>query len=110
MNVCFNGYNEGIVTFECDDTVKSGIPVEVSGNGKVTAAQDKVFCGICLNRRGEYAAVQLSGYAEVGYSGELSVGYNKLISSSGKVKAEETGRSMLVVSVDSTKHTAGIIL
>ena len=110
MNVSFNGYNEGIVTFEAEDGVNAGEPVAMSANGKVKAATAE-FCGICRGVRNGYAAVQLNGYASVPYSGTLSVGYQKIAASSGKIKADSTnGRSILVVDVDSTTGYAGIIL
>ncbi len=111
MNVCFNGYNEGIATFEADSTVTVGGPVEMASNGKVKAAQNKSFCGICVSLRDGYAAVQLNGYVKVGYSGSVTVGYNKLVCADKKVKADLTnGRDVLVVDVDTTNSVAGIIL
>lgn len=111
MNVSFNGYNEGVLTFEAESGVTVGTPVTMSGNGKVKAAQNAVFCGVCINSRNGYAGVQINGYVTVEYSGTLSVGYNKLVSADGKVKADTTnGREILVVDVDSTAKTAGIIL
>lgn len=112
MNVCFNGYNEGIATFEAESGVKVGMPVAMSANGKVKkAADDTVFCGICVGVRDGYAAVQLDGYVKISYSDTLSVGYNKLIASGGKIKADSTkGRDILVIDVDSTNSCAGIIL
>ncbi len=110
MNVSFNGYNEGIVTFEAESDVKAGIPVMMSGNGKVKAAIG-AFCGICTAVRGGYAAVQLNGYVRVPYSGTVSVGYDKLAADNNKVKTDTTnGRSILIVDVDSTTGYAGMIL
>lgn len=110
MNVSFNGYNEGIVTFEAESDVKAGAPVVLSGNGKVKAATTE-FCGICSALRGGYAAVQLNGYVKVPYTGTLTVGYSKLAAENGKVKTDSTnGRSILVVDVDTTSNYAGIIL
>lgn len=110
MNVSFNGYNEGILTFEAEDGVTVGAPVEISENGKVKAAEN-VFFGICTGVRDGFAAVQLDGYIKVKYSGTLTHGYNKLISADGKVKADTTdGREILVVDLDAANNIAGIIL
>lgn len=110
MNVSFNGYNEGIVTFEAESSVETGTLVAMSANGKVKAATSE-FCGICIAARCGYASVQLAGYARVPYSGTLSVGYKKLAVSSGKAAVDNSnGRDILVVDVDSTAGTAGIIL
>ena len=112
MNVCFNGYNEGIATFEADSTVKTGMPVEMSANGKVKATNSTAFCGICVGVRDGYAAVQLNGYIKVKYTGTLNVGYSKISGSSdGKIQADTTnGRDILVVDVDTVSGYAGIIL
>lgn len=112
MDVAFNGFNEGIVTFEAASGVTAGVPVAVSANGKVSAVTSGAFCGICNNVRGGYAAVQLSGYVRVPYSGTLAVGYKKLAAATGgKVTVDTTnGREYLVVDIDSANGIAGIIL
>ena len=111
MNVCFNGYGENVFTFETSGAVNAGDPVMVSANGTVAKASG-AFCGICLNVRNGYAAVQLKGYARVGYSSTApTVGYAKLVGSSGKVEVDASnGREYLVIDVDTTAQTAGIIL
>lgn len=111
MNVSFNGYNEGTVTFEAESGVAVGTPVTVSANGKVSAAESAVFCGICTGIRDGYAAVQLNGYIKVKYSGTLTVGYNRLVAADGKIKADSSnGRDVLIVDVDTVNSVAGIIL
>ena len=112
MSVSFNGFNEGVLTFEAVNGVEAGKPVMVSASGKVQAATSGAFCGICLNVREGYAAVQLSGYVTVPCSGSVSVGYQKLAAdSSGKVKADNNnGREYLVADVNTAAGTIGIIL
>lgn len=112
MNVSFNGYDEGIMTFEAASGVAVGVPVAVSANGKVSAVTSGAFCGICTGVRDGYAAVQLKGYVVAPSTGSISVGYTKLAAATGgKVKADSTnGREYLVVNVDSTANTVGFIL
>ncbi len=110
MNVCFNGYGENVLTFETNGEIAVGDPVMISGNGVVQKANG-VFCGICTGIRNGYASVQLDGFVRVGYSVLPTVGYCKLSAQSGKIKADSTnGREYLVVDVDTTAETAGIIL
>lgn len=109
MKVSFNGYKEGIVTFETASGVAVGDFVMVSDNGKVQKAASS-FCGICTGLRNGYAAVQLDGYAKVPYTGNLSVGYNKLAVSDDALTVSQSGRELLVVDVDSVSGYAGIIL
>ena len=112
MSVSFNGFNEGVLTFEAASGVAAGKPVMISQSGKVQAVTSGAFCGICLNVREGYAAVQLSGYVTVPCSGTVNVGYQKLAAyTDGKVKVDTTnGREYLVVDVNATAGTAGIIL
>ena len=109
MNIAFNGFNENTVTFEADSTVVAGCLVKMVDDNKVAAAEngDK-FCGVCVNVREGYAAVQLSGYTEVAFSGELSVGYQTLVASDNTGVKSGDGREYLVLSATGTY--AGIIL
>lgn len=111
MSVSFNGYGENVLTFEADNGLTSaGVPVKITGDGKVGAcsANDK-FCGVCVNLRGGYAAVQLSGYVTLPAAAKITVGYQKVaVNGSGKIAANENGREVLVVNSSATE--VGIIL
>lgn len=111
MNVNFNGYGENVLTFIADSSVTAaGMPVKISGDGTVArcGANDS-FCGVCVNVRDGYAAVQLAGYMVVSTTGKLSLGYTKVaVNSAGRVSANDNGREVLVV--NSTATEAGIIL
>lgn len=109
----FKGFGENVLTFKCDSAVKVGDTVKMKSSGTVTSAADSDnFSGICLNVRGGYAAVQMSGYSNMKYSGTApTVGYSKLASAgTGAVKTSTTGREYLVISVDTTNSTVGFIL
>ncbi len=113
MKVSLNGYGESVTTFEAEDGVKAGYPVKITGNGKVGLCSAKeAFCGIALNVRNGFAAVQLQGYyGGLPYTGSgMKVGILKMGAASDKVEAADTGRECLVVDVDSTASTCGIIL
>lgn len=111
MNVNFNGYNENVATFVAgSNLITAGVPVKISADGTVSACSsgDK-FCGICVNVRDGYAAVQLSGYVTVKTSAKLALGFTKLAAgASGAVAANDNGREYLVI--NSTASEAGIIL
>ncbi len=118
MTVSFNGWKENAATFEAEDGLNPGDVVKVSGNGQVSACgAGEKFAGVVLSNRGGFAAVQLAGYAEVAYSGTApTVGYQFLCAdgNGGMKKADSeavtAGRELLVVSVDTTGETAGILL
>lgn len=111
MNVSFNGYDEKMITFACDDTVLPGSLVKLSGNGAVTACSDgDVFIGAAASVRGGYCGVQTGGYKKLAVNGSISVGFQKLsAAAAGKVKANASaGREYLVLDV--TDGSAGILL
>lgn len=114
MDISLNGFNQKTVTFECDDTVNVNSLVKISGNGKVSACVDgEQFCGICINKRGNYCSVQLCGYANIKYTTDsLTIGYHLLAASGADAfKLSSTnGRSLLVTDIDETNKIAGIIL
>ena len=110
MNVSFEEIGRLAVTFG-HEGCQAGQVCKVSGNGTVApcAAGDKL-CGIVEGVRGDYAAVQVAGFAEVPYSGSVALGYvNLCADGSGGVKAG-AGREYLVVSVDENARTAIIML
>ena len=109
MEINFAGYQENVLTFECESTVSKGDFVTMSASGKVgVAAESANFIGKCVNVRDGYAAVQLDGYVEAEKSGTVNVGYNKLVAASSGVKTAESGIDRLVVYSDDT--TVGFIL
>ena len=111
MNVNFNGFREGIVTFIADSALTdAGVPVKMSADGTVTKCSgNDNFCGVCVGLRNGYAAVQLTGYARMKAAAKIDVGYRKLASdSNAKVAVNSGGRELLVV--DSTTTEVGVIL
>lgn len=114
MELSFNGFGEDAATFAAQTDVTAGAPVKMTANGTVGAcAAGDSFCGVALNTRGGYAAVQLCGYAVLPYDGTApAVGWQTLSAAAGgKLQTAATGgRQMLVVDVDTAAKTCGIIL
>ena len=55
--------------------------------------------------------VSFDGYVRLPYTGSIAVGYKQLVVDDGEIKVDTTyGREHLVIDVDSTTNTAGIIL
>ena len=109
MEINFTGYQENVLTFECESTVKAGDLVSMSASGKVAkTAADGTFIGVCKNVNGGYAAVQTAGYVEMPKSGTVNVGYQKLVAASTGVKTANAGIDRLVIYSDDT--TVGFIL
>ncbi len=114
MEICFNGIGETVATFIAGAGVTAGMPVKMTGNGTVGAcAAGDDFCGVALNVRCGYAAVQLAGYAALPYDGTApAVGWQSLSAAEGgKIAVAATGgRQHLVLDVDQTAGTCGLIL
>lgn len=114
MEACFNGIGETAATFAAEDGVTEGMPVKMAADGTVgpcDAGDD--FCGVALNARCGYAAVQLRGYAEMTFDGTApAVGWQNLSAAAdGKIQLAATGgRQYLVVDADDTAKTCGVIL
>lgn len=102
MNINFSGYNENVVTFETNSNdVIMGTPVKMASSGTVAkcSASDE-FCGVAVNVRNGYSAVQLSGYIEMPTDDTFAVGYQNICAGdNGKVKSATSGREYLVVYV-----------
>ena len=110
MNVSFEEIGRMAVTF-ARSGCEAGQVCKVSADGTVApCAAGEKFCGIVEGVRGDYAAVQVEGFAEVAVSGSIGLGYvNLCADGSGGVKTG-TGREYLVVSLDEAAHTAIIML
>ena len=114
MKVSYEGIGEVMATFQAATGVAGGQVVKMSDSGKVAAcsAGDR-FCGVALTPVADYAAVQVSGFAEVRYTGtKPAVGFARLAADgAGGVKVDATnGGEVLVIAVDSTATTAVILL
>lgn len=113
MTTKFNGFNEKVLTFECDSTITAGTPVKLTANGKIAAAAagDR-FIGTCLYTRCGFAAVQVEGYVNLPYTSTApTVNYAKLVADgNGGVKADANGSEAVVLCVDTNAKTVGFIM
>lgn len=114
MSVSFNGYKESLATFKAASGLTAGVPVKISANDTVdSCAAEDSFCGVANGVSRGYASVQMSGFVTLPYTGTAPVvGYVILAADgSGGVKVVATGgRSMLVLQVDATAKTVGVML
>lgn len=119
MGVCFEGYDEKVLTFEKDTgDIAVGYPVKISGNGKVSQCNSgDEFCGFAVSVRENLVAVQMSGYREAGYvdgsegsDPKINLGYSTVTAgTAGNLSATASGKSILVVSKDDTNNVIGFI-
>ena len=70
MSVAFDGMDNLVVTFRCSGTVEAGSPVILSASDTVAdGGTGKAPIGVLLQKRGNYAAVQIRGYVTLPYTG-----------------------------------------
>ena len=106
MSVAFDGMDNLVVTFRCSGTVEAGSPD--GGTGKVPI-------GVLLQKRGNYAAVQIRGYVTLPYTGTApALGWQELVTNGSQglrtVTTGEAGKACLVVRVDAATSTLGLFL
>ncbi|SFP19136.1 hypothetical protein SAMN05216343_10449 [Oscillibacter sp. PC13] len=118
MKLSYEGIGQWAATFACSG-VSEGEMVKLSANGTVAGCGDgDGFCGmvLSLSRGGDACAVALGGMVTAGYTVETdgaapSLGWATLASDgSGGVKAAASGRSYLVVDVDTSAKTVTFAL
>ncbi len=111
MNLSFNGFSENTITFEADTTLtKAGVPVKVEQDGKVALATtgDRI-CGVAVNVREGFAAVQLRGYMEFPCAQVIPCGFQKIgADAQGNLVLADEGTEVLVVTSKDDK--TGFIL
>ncbi len=113
MAISFDAIGEKYVTFFAGDSAQEGKVCKVSENATADICGDgEAFCGVITQVRGGTASVLMGGYVQLPCSGAMpAVGYAKLSADGlGGVKADENGRSYLVISVDETDGTVGMFL
>ncbi len=110
MNVNFNGYEEKVLTFQCDSTVTNASQwIQVTDNGTVGAAGTSTpLTGITVNVRNGYAGVMLGGVVTEKKSGDISLGYTNLVYTAQGIAENSVGREHLVLST--TDDTVTFIL
>lgn len=111
--ISLKGFNQQIITLKKSGTPTTGAPAVISANNTAAAAgANGVFVGVINTVSDTTVGVQMTGYVEMAYSGTApSCGMAILVADgSGGVKAAETGRTVTVVSVDTTYGKVGFIL
>ncbi len=113
MNVSFQGYNQNILTFMCDEDIPTNKLVKLTENGKVSVcALSDIPIGVCVNSREGYAAVQLTGYARMPYNyDEPSFSFQRIRSDeNGAVMADSSGKEVIVTDIDTQNKIVGFIM
>ena len=112
MNVSYEQIGHLSVTIPAG-TCQAGQVCKVGTDGKAAScsAGDR-FCGVAEVIRGDYAGVQIHGFAGVSYTGTApTLGYvNLSANGSGGVKVDSSGVSYLVLEVDTAAKTVTIEL
>jgi len=111
MNLAFSGLGEVVGTFS--GSVEVGDITTIGANATVTkAVADKDIMGVCVSKRNSLIGVALRGACELAYTGTApNVGYNLLVTSGNNaIKVSATGKSFLVLNVDTVAKKAVVLL
>jgi len=114
MKLSYEGIGQWAATFACTG-VSEGSVVKVGANGTVSAcAAGEAFCGTVssVSHGGEACSVVLGGLVTAAYSGIApTLGYGGLSADGqGGVKADTSGRSYLIVDMDTGTKTVTFVL
>lgn len=112
MNNYLDGFDRQEITLKASTTIKKGATVGISSTFTTkTAPNGTKPAGICTYCDGKNASVLIRGYAEVSYTGDTpTLGVTGIVSNgSGGIKADASGRQVIVVAIDSVAMTCGII-
>ncbi len=110
-NISFKGFNSKALTLPCSEDVQVGDVVVINQTGIcVKANESDNFIGICLAKRGNNAAVQVTGYAELPFTGELVYGVDFLAANGDNgVASADNGVYCRIIKIDNTNNIAGFI-
>ena len=110
--ISFKGFDQKILTFKVASAIDAGTPVKISANSTVAkAGANAAFVGIVSSD--DAAGVIMGGYVELPYSGDSAPALGTVTvaaDGNGGITAASTGRTVTVLTVDTTAKTVGIIL
>lgn len=114
MAISFEAIGERLVTFAAGEGLQEGKACKVTANGTVGACgEEDSFIGVVTSVRDGAACVQMEGFAELSYAGTTApeLGYAVLAADEdGQIVPATSGRTCLVVSVDTAKKKIGLFL
>lgn len=110
MNISFEGFNEGLLTFAAQENVQAGDLVCIAEDGTVAKAElGQMVAGVVRSVRGGFAGVQLCGYASVEADAAVTTGWQTLVCDGDNgLVADEGGRQLLVLWANNGR--AGVVL
>ena len=111
--ISMQGIGAAHLSAKAGAAITNGYPCQFTANDTVSnSAAGGEFCGVIEGVRGSLATVQYHGFVTLPYSGSApTVGYGILVADgTGGVKTATSGRSYLIVHVDTAAKTLGLML
>lgn len=111
--ISMQGIGAAHLSAKAGAAVTAGYPCHFTGNDTVAnSASGGEFCGVIEGVRSGLVTVQYHGFVTLPYSGTApAVGYGILAADgTGGVKTATSGRSYLIVHVDTAAKTLGLML
>lgn len=114
MSIKYNGYNTHCLTMKNANAVPGSlVALDQSGRTVIASTGDK-FIGICVSVRDGNAVVQTHGYISHSYKEKPSYGVGSFCIGANNTllpaNIDAGGRPAIVLEIDETNKTAGIIL
>lgn len=109
--VSFGGIGAVVATFAVQEGVKGGQVVKLTGNGQAGPCESgDLFCGVALEPRAGFGAVQVRGFVEVPTSEKLSPGWAELTADgSGGVRAAGEGQGVRTLVVSAASDSEAVV-
>ena len=113
MNLSYQDIGQVCAGFQAAAGLGAGKLCKITDNGTVgSCAKNDVFNGVTMKVRNGMATVALRGFVTVKYAGTApALGECKLVAASAfEVQVAETGKSCLVVSVDTANQEVTVLM
>ncbi len=105
------GFNDGFITLYTNGVKAGGIVKIGAANTCAECVDGDKPVGILVNERNGIGSVQVCGYAKLAYSGtEPALGINYIAADgNGGIKADASGRAVIVLAVDTADQMVEVI-
>lgn len=113
MSICVNSIGEVTISLKKEGNVNVGDLVMMSSNQTAKVADNNADpIGVCISKNGDYIGVMISGGVTLNCDdGSLTTGFHPIkVQTGNKITLGESGKTRLIIDVNTTAKTAQVIL
>ncbi len=113
MSICVNSIGEVTISLKKEGNVNVGDLVMMSSSNQTAKVADNDVdpIGVCVSKNGDYIGVMISGGVTLNCDGGLTTGFHPIkVQTGNKITAGESGKTRLIIDVNTTAKTAQVIL